>query len=279
MLYQLVPLRNRPTVSDLFAQVDIVLRNFVRGQLLVCTAMATLYVIAFFFLDVPMWFALGVLSGFGHLVPYFGTASAAILVITFTALSSPEWWRIITVIVTYPVVQSIEGFILTPRILGEKLELHPFMVLIGIILGHHLFGILGIVLAAPVMACTKIFIGYLHQRYLKSPYYQQPAVVSSQIIPFVEIATGQIVNENSFTAFSNISTNSVFVSDNVKTASNFTNSEGVIENKNENKNETETENKEEIKDKETKDKEINSIKTKKALEPKPISPLELAGND
>lgn len=216
MLYQLVPPRNRATTSDLFTQVDGVLRNFVRGQLLVCTAMATLYVIAFFFLDVPMWFALGVLSGFGHLVPYFGTASAAILVISFTALSHPEWWRIITVVATYPVVQSIEGFILTPKILGEKLELHPFMVLVGIILGHNLFGILGIVLAAPVMACAKIFIGYLHGRYLKSSYYQRPPQLSSQTIPFVDIAAGQIVSENSFAQFASVNPDEVHMSDNVE---------------------------------------------------------------
>lgn len=201
MLYQTVPPRNRGTVSELFGQVDAVLRNFVRGQLIVCSAMATLYVIAFFFLDVPMWFALGILSGFGHIVPYIGTGSAAVLVISFTAISHPEAWRIVAVIACYPIVQSIEGFILTPKILGEKLELHPFMVLVGIILGHHLFGILGIVLAAPVMASAKIFIGYLYQRYLKSTYYQRPASVSSQTIPFVEVGSSQIVSDNSFVSF------------------------------------------------------------------------------
>ena len=201
MLYQTVPPRNRETVSELFGQVDGVLRNFVRGQLIVCSAMATLYVIAFFFLGVPMWFALGILSGFGHLIPYIGTGSAAILVISFTAINHTEAWRIIAVIACYPIVQSIEGFILTPRILGEKLELHPFMVLVGIILGHHLFGILGIVLAAPVMACAKIFIAYIYQRYLKSTYYQRLASVSSQTIPFVEVGSSQIVSENSFVSF------------------------------------------------------------------------------
>lgn len=207
MVYQIVPPRNRSTVADLFKQVDMVLRNFVRGQLLVCSAMSILYVIAFFFLDVPMWFALGVLSGFGHLVPYFGTASAGVMVVSFTALSHPEWWRIIAVIVCYPTIQSIEGFVLTPKILGEKLELHPFMVLIGIILGHHLFGILGIVLAAPVMASTKIFLGFLYQRYLKSTFYQRPARVSSQTIPFINVATSQIMSENSFTEFANTNIN------------------------------------------------------------------------
>lgn len=172
---QAIPQRNQTTTSQLFRQVDGVLRSFVRGQLIVCTIMASLYVIGFLLLGLPMGFTLGVLSGFGHLVPYFGTASMAILAITFTALDNHPTWHLITVILMYPVVQSIEGFILTPKILGDKLELHPFIILVGVILGHHLFGILGIVLAAPVMACAKIFIGFFYQRYLESNFYQRPA--------------------------------------------------------------------------------------------------------
>ncbi|MEW6736253.1 MAG: AI-2E family transporter [Acidobacteriota bacterium] len=178
-LYQIVPPRHRTTVTDLFRQIDSVLRSFVRGQLLVCSAMSLLYVIGFLILGVPMGFTLGVLSGFGHLIPYFGTASAAILVIAFTALDSPEWWRLLAVIVMYPLVQTTEGFLLTPRILGDKLELHPFVILVGIIVGHHLFGILGIMLAAPVMACTKVLLIFLYKRYLTSNFYLRPTSQSN----------------------------------------------------------------------------------------------------
>src|SRR5262249_17854695 len=93
----------------------------------------------------------------------------------FTALNSPEWWRLLLVILMYPVVQGTEGFVLTPRILGEKLELHPFVVLVGLILGHHLFGIIGIVLAAPVLASAKIFLTHFFNNYQGSAYYLAPA--------------------------------------------------------------------------------------------------------
>jgi predicted PurR-regulated permease PerM len=172
-LYSVIPPRHSTTVSALFQQVDGVLRNFVRGQLLVCTAMSGLYVIGFLIIGVPMGFSLGILSGFGHLVPYFGTAAAAILAIGFTALDGHVWWHILVVIAMYPIVQTIEGFVLTPRILGEKLELHPSLVLVGIIIGHHLFGILGIALAAPVMACLKVFLAFLYHLYLNSNFYRQ----------------------------------------------------------------------------------------------------------
>ncbi|MCS6884647.1 MAG: AI-2E family transporter [Acidobacteriota bacterium] len=170
-IYKLVPERNRAAASELFGQIGSALRSFVRGQILVCTLMALLYVAAFSVLNVRMGFTLGVLSGFGHLVPYFGTAFAALLVIVFTAFDEPSIWKFLAVVACYPVIQAIEGFILTPRILGDKLELHPFLVLTGVIIGHHLFGIIGIVLAAPVMACAKIILSAVIKLYLRSPFY------------------------------------------------------------------------------------------------------------
>jgi predicted PurR-regulated permease PerM len=171
ILREAVPLRHRGTASDLFLQVDAVLRNFVRGQLLVCLAMSGLYVIGFVPLGVPMGFTLGILSGLANLIPYLGTAAAALIVIGFTALDSPEWWRVLAVAGMFPLVQTIEGFVLTPRILGEKLDLHPFLVLIGVIIGQDLFGILGIILAAPAIACAKVFITFFYRRYLNSSFY------------------------------------------------------------------------------------------------------------
>ncbi len=174
-VYELVPPRNRASVSRLFSQIDRALRNFVRGQILVCSAMAALYILAFSILGVRMGFTLGFLSGFGHLVPYFGTAIAAALVIIFTAFDNPSAWKIVAVIACYPVIQTLEGFVLTPRILGDKLELHPFLVLAGVVIGHHLFGIIGIVLAAPVIACTKIVFSFAFSFYLKSNFYTRPS--------------------------------------------------------------------------------------------------------
>lgn len=174
-VYELIPPRNRTSISQLFSQIDRALRNFVRGQILVCSAMAALYILAFSVLGVRMGFTLGFLSGFGHLVPYFGTAMAAALVIVFTAFDNPSTWKIVAVIACYPVIQAFEGFVLTPRILGDRLELHPFLVLAGVIIGHHIFGIIGIVLAAPVMASAKIILAFALSFYLKSAFYTRPS--------------------------------------------------------------------------------------------------------
>lgn len=168
----LIPHRHQASAVRLIRQINDVLSSYVRGQLIVCSCMAILYTVAFWSLGVPMAIPLGVLSGFGHLVPYVGTLSAAILTLLLTLLDQPSWFQVILVIVTYPVVQSTEGFVLTPLILGERLELHPFLVIVGLLVAHHLFGILGIILAVPTLAVGKVILEFLMELYEKSDFYQ-----------------------------------------------------------------------------------------------------------
>ncbi|MBI4751987.1 MAG: AI-2E family transporter [Acidobacteria bacterium] len=168
----LIPLRNQPMARRLIRQMDGMLSNYVRGQLLVCSAMSALYVIGFWLWGVPHPLTMGVLSGFGHLIPYIGTFTAAVLTLLLTILNEPTAMQIVLVIATYPVVQSTEGFVLTPMILGESLELHPFIVIVGLILAHHLFGILGIIVAIPVLAISRVLLDLMTELYRESDFYR-----------------------------------------------------------------------------------------------------------
>src|SRR5437773_1952039 len=111
----IIPARHRPTVRYLFTQVNHVASNFVRGQVTVYCVMSVFYVSGFLILGVPLAFTLGILSGFGHLVPYVGTLIAAIITLLVTVVDKPDPWRILAIIGVYVVVQSAEGFFLTPR--------------------------------------------------------------------------------------------------------------------------------------------------------------------
>lgn len=168
----LIPLRNQPMARRLIRQMDGMLSNYVRGQLLVCSAMSALYVIGFWLWGVPHPLTMGVLSGFGHLIPYIGTFTAAVLTLLLTILNEPTAMQVVLVIATYPVVQSTEGFVLTPMILGESLELHPFIVIVGLILAHHLFGILGIIVAIPVLAISRVLLDLMTDLYRESDFYR-----------------------------------------------------------------------------------------------------------
>lgn len=174
---QLIPPRYRTTIHEVFDRVAAVGSNFIRGQLTVCAVMAVLDAVGFLVLGVPMAIFLGVVAGFGHLIPYVGPIAAAVLTIALTALESPEWWRIAGVIGVFMTVQVIEAFFLTPHILGHRLELHPFWVLAGITIAGNLFGILGMILATPVIAIGRVLMTYAQHTYLHSKFYQGPMPV------------------------------------------------------------------------------------------------------
>ncbi len=171
-LLQLVPWRYRPTISDVVAKIDAALGSFVRGQLLVCFTMSVLYVIGFSLLGVPSSFSLGFLSGFGHLIPYIGTILAGLLTCTLALADDPSWLYLGLVIGVYVVVQSIESFYLTPFVLGERLDLHPFLVIVGLLVGHHLLGILGVVLTVPALAAGKVLTIIAVEYYEQSAFYR-----------------------------------------------------------------------------------------------------------
>jgi predicted PurR-regulated permease PerM len=173
----LIPPRHRTTVHEVFDRVAAVGSNFIRGQFTVCAGMAVLDSVGFLALGVPMPIFLGAVAGFGHLIPSVGPVAAAVLTVSLTALESPEWWRILGVLGVMAAVQTIEAILLTPLILGSRLELHPFWVLAGITIAGHLFGILGMILATPAIAIGKVLLTYLHHAYLHSKFYQGPVPI------------------------------------------------------------------------------------------------------
>lgn len=168
----LVPLRHRTIISDVVSKVDQALSNFVRGQLVVCFSMSLLYVVGFSLLGIPSALSLGILSGFGHLVPYIGTFLAGLLTCTLALSDVPSLMHLGLVIGVYVIVQSIESFYLTPFVLGERLDLHPFLVIVGLLVGHHLLGILGVILTVPFLAVGKVLVGVAIEYYQRSDFYR-----------------------------------------------------------------------------------------------------------
>lgn len=180
---RLIPLKFRARTSHLFDRTGRVASDFVRGQLTVAVILSVLYTTGFWIARVPLALSLGVLAGFGYLIPYIGTFVAVILTLLLVLLTRPGWWPVISVLVVYLIVQTLEGFLITPRILGDRLKLHPMLVIIGLIIGGSLFGILGVVLALPALALLKVVLETLLESYFASPYSNlsdQVSAVSDQ---------------------------------------------------------------------------------------------------
>lgn len=167
----LIPPRFRDPFSRLFDEAGRILESYVRGQLLIGIIMAVFYAIGFGLLGVPAWAGIAALAGLLNAIPYVGTLLGIILACGFTLADGGGLWNVAAIIGVFIAVQSIEGYILTPRILGGRLNLHPMAVFLGLLIGGKLFGLLGVVLAIPSIAIAKVFFKFLRELYQGSYFY------------------------------------------------------------------------------------------------------------
>ncbi|SVA41949.1 uncharacterized protein METZ01_LOCUS94803, partial [marine metagenome] len=147
-----VPARSREQVLSLIKEIDGVLAGFVRGQLMVGLIMAGLYSIGLFFCGTPMSLFIGLLAGLASLVPYLGLVFGFVPAAILTFMQTQDWVLVFGVAGVFAVVQGLEGMIITPRIVGEKIGLHPVAIILAVLLGAEFFGLVGVIVSVPVAA-------------------------------------------------------------------------------------------------------------------------------
>jgi predicted PurR-regulated permease PerM len=183
---ELIPPRFRDTFRRLFDEVGKILETYVRGQLLISLIMVGLYGVAFALLDVPAWAGIAILAGLLNIIPYVGTGLGLFLALIFTLTDSGLSWRLAGVLGVFTFVQVIEGYFLTPRIIGTRLSLHPMAVFLGLLVSGKLFGLLGVILAVPTIAVGKVFFLFFRELYQGSHFYHagniHPAEAPSEIL-------------------------------------------------------------------------------------------------
>lgn len=171
----LIPPRFRATTGDLIHQLSAVLSTYVRNQMLIGLMMGALYGVGFMALRVPLGLTIGLTAGLLNFIPYLGTICGLILSLGFVALDGAGPGRIAGVFGVFVAVQMLEGYYLTPRLLSTSLNLHPMVVLIGLMIGANLFGLLGIILAVPLVAAGKVVFTRLDSLYRESNFYRRSA--------------------------------------------------------------------------------------------------------
>ncbi len=154
---QLIPWRIRPHVVDIANEIDDILGQFVRGQLLVMLILAVLYAAAYSLIGVRLAIPIGIVAGLLAFIPYVGGAVALGLALLMTLLAGQGWSQVGFVVGTYAVIQVLEGFVITPRIMEDKLGLGAVWVLLALMVFGELFGFMGVLLAVPAAAVTKVF--------------------------------------------------------------------------------------------------------------------------
>jgi len=183
---ELIPPRFREPFSRLFDESGRILESYVRGQLLIGLIMAVFYAIGFALLGVPAWAGIAMISGLLNVIPYVGTLLGIVLACGFTLADGGGFGSIAAVVGVFIAVQSLEGYFLTPRILGGRLNLHPMAVFLGLLVGGKLFGLMGVILAIPAIAIGKVFFKFLRELYQGSQFYHagdlHPADTPSEVL-------------------------------------------------------------------------------------------------
>ncbi len=167
-----IPPRFREPFSRLFDESGRILQAYVRGQLLIGLIMAACYAVGFWFLGVPAWAGIALIAGVLNAIPYIGTVLGILLAGSFTLANGGGAWGLAGVLGIFVAVQTLEGYILTPKILGGRLNLHPMAVFLGLLVGGKLFGLLGMILAIPSIAIGKVFLNFLSELYRASDFYR-----------------------------------------------------------------------------------------------------------
>ncbi|WP_090830972.1 MULTISPECIES: AI-2E family transporter [unclassified Bacillus (in: firmicutes)] len=165
-VWYMTPKRWRREGIHFLKDVNVSLGGYIRGQLLVCTIIGTISAISFWFIDLKYPLVLGLIIGLTDIIPYFGPILGAIPAVIIAATYSPKM-ILITLIIIFA-LQFLEGNILSPYIVGKSLHLHPLLIMFALLAGGEIGGILGMILAVPVLSVTKVAIMHAKDHFSKN---------------------------------------------------------------------------------------------------------------
>ncbi|HEX3032777.1 MAG TPA: AI-2E family transporter [Bacillota bacterium] len=155
----LVPKRVKLDVIDLARDIDEVVRRFIRGHVVVCTLVGSMTALGMYAIGLPFALLIGIFAGISDLIPFFGPFIGAIPALAIAVLQS--WTTTLYVVLIILAVQQIEANIISPKIMGDAVGLHPIMIIFALLAGGQLWGIPGMLLALPVAAIVRVVARYV----------------------------------------------------------------------------------------------------------------------
>ena len=170
----LIPSEQQETVVALAKETDEVLGAFLRGQILVMLALSVIYSVGLGLVGLKFAIAIGVVSGLVSFVPYLGFVFGIALASLTVALEPEPLWQLVGVVATFSIAQLLEGSVLTPKLVGDRIGLHPVLIIFAVAAGGQLFGFFGILLALPAAAVLSVIVRFAYHRYLT----EHPDIVS-----------------------------------------------------------------------------------------------------
>lgn len=167
-----VPRRWQQKCFTLAGDIDAVLAQYLRGQMLVILILALYYSTALWLAGIPSALSIGVVTGLLVFIPYVGFATGFGLALLVAVIQFSGLQPIVAVLVVYSMGQVLESFLLTPYLVGERIGLHPLAVIFGLLAFGQLFGFFGVLLALPLSAMLAVAWREVRAAYLASRFYQ-----------------------------------------------------------------------------------------------------------
>jgi predicted PurR-regulated permease PerM len=167
-----VPVRQRDTVRRPTREIYTAIGGFLRGQLGVCLVLGVYYAVALMVVGLDFALLIGLIAGLITFVPYIGSMTGLVIAASVaTAQFWPDWKRIVIVIAIFLVGQFIEGYIIAPKLVGERVGLHPLWMMFAMFAFGYLFGFVGLLIAVPLAAAIAVLFRFGLRQYLASPFY------------------------------------------------------------------------------------------------------------
>lgn len=171
-LWALVPPRAREASGSFLRECDELLGHYLRGQLMLMGVLALYYTVSLAIAGFDLALPLGVFTGVAVFIPYVGFGLGLILTLLAGVLEFASWYPVVVVAVVFGVGQLLESFVLTPRLVGERIGLSPLTVIFALLAFGHLLGFIGILIALPLSAVALVALGRARDGYLRSTLYR-----------------------------------------------------------------------------------------------------------
>lgn len=168
----LVPPKHKKEVGSVWQEINRTLSGFIRGQVSVCLALAVYYAIGLSVIGLELGALIGMIAGILSFIPYFGFLTGVVLSVLLAFSQGAGWGLWIGLLVVFIIGQVLESYVLTPKLVGENVGLHPVWVIFALLAGGVLFGFVGILVAVPVAAVIGVLVRRAIKWYESSPVYK-----------------------------------------------------------------------------------------------------------
>jgi predicted PurR-regulated permease PerM len=168
----LVPLRHRETARQLFHEIDVALAGFLRGQSLVCLFLGVWYGVGLSLIGLNFGLLIGITAGVLSFIPYVGSLTALVVSATVAVVQDWPHWQLVAMAVGLVLAgQFMEANILSPKLVGDKVGVHPVWLIFALLAFGSLLGFVGLLIAVPLAAAAGVLLRFAASRYRKSEFY------------------------------------------------------------------------------------------------------------